>query len=244
MANSSIISAFLCATAFLTPVLANAQSRDEPPALPTVAAVDLVRYSGLWFEVARLPNKFQRQCVSDVSAQYTLLMNGEVFVSNRCALADGKEEVVSGRARAAEGSNLEASSTGPSNTGPSNTGPSNTGPSNTGPSNTGPSNTGPSNTGASNTGANIAGTSVLAPARLQVTFVPTWMRWINRFWGEYNIIELAPDYSYAVIGTSDRKYLWVLARDPKLNPASLTKLLANAQALGFDVSQVSKTAHK
>jgi apolipoprotein D and lipocalin family protein len=214
MANSSIISAFLCATAFFTPVLANAQSRDEPPALPTVAAVDLVRYSGLWFEVARLPNKFQRQCVSDVSAQYTLLMNGEVFVSNRCALADGKEEVVSGRARAAEGSNLEASSTGPSSTGPS------------------------------STAANIAGTSVLAPARLQVTFVPTWMRWINRFWGEYNIIELAPDYSYAVIGTTDRKYLWVLARDPKLNPASLTKLLANAQALGFDVSQVSKTAHR
>jgi len=42
----------------------------SPAPLPTVAAVDLGRYYGTWYEIARLPNRFQSMCVSDTRATY------------------------------------------------------------------------------------------------------------------------------------------------------------------------------
>lgn len=54
-----------------------------------VAEVDLVRYAGLWHEVARLPNRFQDRCLGDTTAEYTLLPNGQIQVINRCRTADG-----------------------------------------------------------------------------------------------------------------------------------------------------------
>ena len=59
------------------------------PPLTTVPAVDVPRYMGTWHEVARYPNVFQRRCVSDTSARYTLQANGRVEVLNRCRNADG-----------------------------------------------------------------------------------------------------------------------------------------------------------
>ncbi|MCS6891981.1 MAG: lipocalin family protein [Rhodovarius sp.] len=58
------------------------------PGLPQpVAAVDLDRYLGSWFEVARLPAPFQdsggRRCV-DVTASYTRRPDGRIAVLNRC----------------------------------------------------------------------------------------------------------------------------------------------------------------
>lgn len=68
-------------------------------ALPTVASLDIERYMGRWYEIARLPNRFQRQCVGSASADYALLASGEVEVINRCRLADGSVEQAAGRAR-------------------------------------------------------------------------------------------------------------------------------------------------
>lgn len=50
--------------------------------LPTVEKVDLNRYAGLWFEIARLPNSFEKglECVT---ANYTLKPNGKVEVLNK-----------------------------------------------------------------------------------------------------------------------------------------------------------------
>jgi apolipoprotein D and lipocalin family protein len=57
--------------------------------LPTVAAVDLARYAGTWYEIARLPNRFQSMCVSDVSASYR--RDGDrIAVLNQCRTADGR----------------------------------------------------------------------------------------------------------------------------------------------------------
>ena len=71
--------------------------------LPTVAQVDLARYAGAWYEIALLPNRFQKQCVADTQARYRL--DGErVVVLNRCRTADGRVDDIQGRAKVVEGS--------------------------------------------------------------------------------------------------------------------------------------------
>jgi apolipoprotein D and lipocalin family protein len=75
----------------------------------TVAKVDLERYLGTWFEVARLPNPeedgFGRRCV-DVTATYSKRRNGTVDVLNvaRNALAGMRQTSVHGWARAVDAS--------------------------------------------------------------------------------------------------------------------------------------------
>lgn len=64
-----------------------------PPAargpLDLVDELDLERYQGLWYEIARLPNSFQEQCLGEVTARYTLRADGRVDVVNRCTTEDG-----------------------------------------------------------------------------------------------------------------------------------------------------------
>lgn len=67
-----------------------------------VAQVDLARYVGKWYEIARFPNGFQKGCVANVSAQYNKREDGEIDVINRCREADGKQEEAIGRARVAD----------------------------------------------------------------------------------------------------------------------------------------------
>jgi apolipoprotein D and lipocalin family protein len=71
------------------------------------------------------------------------------------------------------------------------------------------------------------------PAKLSVDF--------GGFFGDYWILEVAPDYSYAVVGHPTRQYLWVLARGPMLDADTLTPVLARASANGFDVSRLEYT---
>lgn len=69
----------------------------------SVAAVDLARYAGEWFEVAAFPMFFQRHCVADTTANYELALDGSVKVTNRCRTQNGVDEA-SGRATVVEGS--------------------------------------------------------------------------------------------------------------------------------------------
>lgn len=70
--------------------------------LPTVDGVELTRYAGRWYEIARLPNRFQEQCAGDVTATYTLRDDGRVTVVNECRQRDGKTTRASGVARRAD----------------------------------------------------------------------------------------------------------------------------------------------
>jgi len=56
--------------------------------------------------------------------------------------------------------------------------------------------------------------------------------------GNYWIMDLDPQYSWAMVGTPDRKFLWMLARQPQLPYPVYTALKAKAKALGFDVSKL------
>ena len=74
-------------------------SAQATEALQTVPAVDLKRYQGRWYQIAYYPNVFQRQCVGNTTADYRLLMTGQVEVTNRCSTADGGVSQVIGAAR-------------------------------------------------------------------------------------------------------------------------------------------------
>lgn len=73
----------------------------------------------------------------------------------------------------------------------------------------------------------------LAPAQLQVSFLPGWLRWLPVGWGRYWVIQLADDGRYAVISEPTREYLWVLARRPELAPADETAIRSALVRQGF-----------
>lgn len=147
--------------------------------MQTVAEVDLARYTGTWYEIARLPNRFQAQCLSDVTATYALEADGTVSVINRCNTASG-ESRVRGVARVLDDSR----------------------------------------------------------ARLQVSFLPAWLRWLPVGWGDYQVLALDEDYQWVLVGEPSRRYLWVLAREPELETERLQDLLAQAARQGFAVDAV------
>jgi len=150
----------------------------EHPPLPTVQSVDLRRYYGTWYEIARLPNRFQSMCASDTQAAYR--PDGErVVVVNRCRTANGTLEQADGIARIVEGSQ---------------------------------------------------------GAKLRVSF-------FRPFYGDYWILALDPDYRWVLVGEPGRKYAWILAREPRLDEATLETLLTRAAALGFDRQAFLRTQH-
>jgi apolipoprotein D and lipocalin family protein len=73
----------------VTSFCAAGSDRGETLMLLPVETVDLTRYTGLWYEIARLPNPFQKQCKTHTTAFYSLRKDGKVDVINRCRRADG-----------------------------------------------------------------------------------------------------------------------------------------------------------
>ena len=155
--------------------------------LHVVPDVDLSKYAGLWYEIARLPNRFQNDCAGDVTASYTVLDNGDIKVVNRCRKENGEFDEAEGKARRADAD-------GP-------------------------------------------------PTKLKVRFAPQLLSFLPFVWGNYWIIDLAPDYHYAVIGEPDRKYLWILARTPKLDEETMSGILSRIQQQGYDTVQLIRTQH-
>jgi apolipoprotein D and lipocalin family protein len=149
----------------------------------TVPSVDLNRYAGDWFEIARFPNRFQRQCTGDVRASYARRPDGRLDVVNRCRTAHGETEA-RGVARIVDERTF---------------------------------------------------------AKLKVRFAPAWLSFIPIVWGDYWIIGLASDYSWAVVGDPDRRYLWLLARTPHLDTGAVAAAKHAAPANGFDVERLVQT---
>lgn len=69
-------------------------------ALPRpVPQVDLARYSGHWFEIARIPNTFQKACAADVRAEYRPVGTDSILITNSCRKAGGETYSLKARAR-------------------------------------------------------------------------------------------------------------------------------------------------
>ncbi len=67
------------------------------PPLAAVEHVDLDRYMGKWYEIARYPNWFQKDCASGSSATYTKMEDGTIDVCNECVAADGAARSMKGK---------------------------------------------------------------------------------------------------------------------------------------------------
>jgi len=149
--------------------------------LPTVASVDLSRYAGTWYEIARLPMWFQRHCV-DSKAIYTVRSDGRVGVHNECLTDDGGVD-------------------------------------------------------AADAVATVVDTKT--NARLTVVFD----NWFARLFGSsregnYWILDLDPEYRTVLVGTPDRRYLWILARTPRIDDDTYRKLVQLARAFGYPVESL------
>ncbi len=154
---------------------------DSKNPLTTVQSVDLGRYAGTWYEIARLPMWFQRHCV-DSKAIYTLQDDGRLRVRNECVTDSGAVAQVDGTAMVIDTS---------------------------------------------------------TNARLSVTLD----NWASRLVGSsgegnYWILALDPAYRAAMVGTPNRKYLWIMARSPRLDEPTYIDFVARAKELGFPVSEL------
>ena len=159
---------------FAVSLLFARQAFSAPVELMPVSGFDLDRYLGKWYEIARLPIRFEKKLIN-VTATYSLRKDGKVKVIN-----EGYKETKTGKHKIAVGkAKFKAS-----------------------------------------------------PDRgyLRVSF-------FGPFYGDYVIIELDPEYKYAMVASS-RKYLWILSREPKMDSVVLERLVKKAEELGFDTSRL------
>ena len=56
------------------------------------------------------------------------------------------------------------------------------------------------------------------------------------------MIDLADDYSYAVVGTPNRNYLWILARESTMDEPTYNRLVERIEMQGFDVGRLVRSA--
>ncbi len=78
-------------------------------------------------------------------------------------------------------------------------------------------------------------------SKLEVRFAPKWISWISAVWGNYLIMKLQGDYQYSLVGTPERKFLWVLSRDKVADERVVTVLIDYAATQGFPVEKIAKT---
>ena len=166
-------------TVVSTIILAGLAGVERKSELEVVGAVDLSRYAGRWYEIARLPNRFEKKCADSVTATYTLRSDGKVDVVNRCRKANGEYTTARGKAKIVDKK---------------------------------------------------------TNAKLKVTFF--WP-----FYGDYWILDLGPNYEYAVVGAPNRDYLWILSRTPQLDEQLYQRLLAKMATRGFATGRMIRTSH-
>lgn len=160
----------------LVGALAVTRASAATPSLETVSKVDLSRYVGRWYEIAKYPNRFERQCDRDTTATYQVRPDGKISVINACYTREGKLSQSSGWAKVVDRDTF---------------------------------------------------------SKLKVTFF--WP-----FFGDYWIIDLGPNYEYAVIGEPGRKYLWILSRTPHMDDKLYAEITARLAAKGYDASKLER----
>ena len=94
---SKIYLALFSACVFIFSFSAHAQGSDVP--VKTISTLDVQRYLGTWYEIAKYPNWFQKKCASNTKAVYTVRPDGHLKVLNSCKTADGTVSEAEGVAR-------------------------------------------------------------------------------------------------------------------------------------------------
>jgi apolipoprotein D and lipocalin family protein len=84
---------------FVVSIQNNFTQSEELPQLVTVKQVDLKKYVGLWYEIAKIPNSFQDQCIYGTTAEYKIDEDGDIIVTNSCYDDEGKLDVAEGLAK-------------------------------------------------------------------------------------------------------------------------------------------------
>jgi len=64
------------------------------------------------------------------------------------------------------------------------------------------------------------------------------------FYADYFIMDLDPDYRWALIGSKSDKYLWILSRSPQMEEQEYEMILGKAHSLGYDLSELYKVPHR
>ncbi len=92
---------FICVALLLITVSVSAQTTPAAQLQPvkTILSIDVARYLGTWYEIAKFPNWFQRKCLSGTNANYQLKEDGNVKVTNRCKVEGGEMAQAIGTAR-------------------------------------------------------------------------------------------------------------------------------------------------
>lgn len=153
--------------------------RGPPPVAAT--QVDLARYAGAWYEIARLPGVFEGPCVGQPEAHFKAHWDGSLEIVNRCADKAGQTHEVHGIGLQLEGGN---------------------------------------------------------GAKLRVSLWPAWLRWLPLAWSDYWILHVNEAYSEALVGTPDRRHLWLLARQPQLSDDRIQALQQMATMQGFVLAKL------
>ena len=100
LGRSLIAALFLSFSAWIPLASAQAQSSEASPApLEAITSLDVSRYMGTWYEVAKYPNWFQKRCIANTSATYAAQPNGMLQVLNRCQKEDGSMSEALGAAK-------------------------------------------------------------------------------------------------------------------------------------------------
>lgn len=146
-------------------------------ALSVVDHVDVDKYLGVWYEIAYIPNRFQKHCAGGTTAEYTKRDDGKLKVVNSCYTKDNKRKQSTGRAWIVDGA---------------------------------------------------------TNAKLKVSFFPGKLK---LFAGDYWIIDLGPNYEYAVVGHPKRKYGWILSRTKELPADILKGVKLRLEGQGYDTSE-------
>ncbi len=79
-------------------------------------------------------------------------------------------------------------------------------------------------------------------SKLKVTFLPKWIRWIPVGRADYWVLARDAEYKTALVGTPDKKYLWLLARSPNISQETYTKYRQIAQQQGYDLKAFTLTS--
>jgi apolipoprotein D and lipocalin family protein len=103
--KSALPAALLPLLLSLSPAHGADQAAGDARPLATIPTLDVKRYMGTWYEIAKFPNSFQKKCAGFTTATYSLRQDGRVDVVNRCRRADGSTDTAKGVARQPGGIN-------------------------------------------------------------------------------------------------------------------------------------------